>query len=213
MINKTNTIAIIFLFIFLCLANNMNAYSYVNFVTETNQALQNEGFILIEHDSTTALTCILETENLNENLTTSNTISVASSPYNIYYYGVGNGYVTFSVECGDGVNLYSDTNQYFIPVKQDSFEYVIGFILLLITPLLMKPLGLLDKITNKNIYIEFVLFAIILIIIFLYTGNTSAYHNELITLMGRTFALIGLLMSFWFIITETISNFNRGGVK
>lgn len=201
---------IIFVFLFSLLFGSMNAYSYVSFTTPSDEVLDVNGFITFEHDSTEPLTCILEIQNLNENLNYSNTISVDSTPYSFYYYGVGYGYVDFSLECGDGVDLYSDTQQYFIPVRKDALPYLITFILMLIAPLLMKPLGLLKRVTNNNVYFEFVLFALIVIMIIMFGNTTSAFYNVYLHMIGLSFALFGLAMSFWFIIVDTITNFNRG---
>jgi len=201
---------IIIVFLFSLLFGSMNAYSYVSFTTPADEALDANGFIIFEHDSTEPLTCILEIQNLNENLTYSNTISVDSTPYNFYYYGVGNGYVDFSLECGNGTTLYSDTQQFFIPVENDEIQYLITFILMIISPLLMKPLGFLSRVTNNNVHMEFVLFALIVIMIVMFGNNTSAFYNIYIHMIGLSFALFGLAMSFWFIIVDTITNFNRG---
>ena len=210
----TNNIKFIFTFMFILtiLFGSMNAFSTVSFETSSNEALTENGFVIISHDAgTSLLICNLTTTNYQNISTHTFVHSILGSPYALYYHNIGNGYVEFYVECNDGVTTAEANETYFIPVKSDSLEYLIAFLLMLIVPFLMKPLGLLDRITKNNVFFEFILFVIITIMIILFGTTTSAFYNVYLQMIGLTFALLGLAMSFWFIIVQTITNFNKGG--
>lgn len=210
----TNKMNFIFTFIFIItlLFGSVNAFSKVSFETSSNEVLNENGFITISHDAgTSSIICNLTTTNY-QNISTHTFInSILGSPYALYYHNIGNGYVEFYIQCNDGVTTVDAYETYFIPVKSDSLEYLITFLLMLIVPFLMKPLGLIDRITKNNVYFEFILFTLITIMILLFGTNASAFYNVYLQMIGLTFALLGLAMSFWFIIVQTITNFNKGG--
>lgn len=181
----------------------------INYVTDTNTPLDTEGYIGIESNSINNVICSLK---VNNN-TVSDNIHITTNKQNIYYAGLEEGYNTFELECRENMGSpITFTEQYIIPKKHSSFPYLLTYILVLLSTLLVKPFGLLQRITRNNPYMEFVIYAMIILMTFMYGYPFSAFYDELLFMFARIMCGFSLFMSLWFILIEAINSFNRRGV-